>query len=135
MIARTRAPSRLDTLWTQPTASRSPSSQRTFQWTPGRRSCQARSAGSTYTLRGASVIGSPSRQLDLDRAVDDAHGVRGDLEVGVDEARARREVEVVPVPRADDRLPLEPTLGEGPVLVRADGAHRVKAPAARVEHG
>src|SRR5213593_1617787 len=81
------------------------------------------------------LTGSLSREVHFDRGAVDADGIDGDREVVVHAAPARRELEVVAVPGADDDVSLEPPLGERALLVRAARAGREEPPAARVEDG
>src|SRR5207247_9740010 len=76
-----------------------------------------------------------SRDVHLDRGAIDANGIDGHREVVVHATPPRRELEVVAVPGADDRVSLEPPLGERTLFVWADRARGEEPPAARVEDG
>src|SRR5262245_15842871 len=73
-----------------------------------------------------------SGQVDLDRGAVHAHRIDRDLEARRDPASAGGELEVVSVPWTDDRIALEPSLGEGPVFVRAGRARGIEAAVAGV---
>src|SRR5262245_6680536 len=74
-------------------------------------------------------------QVDLDRAPVDADRVHRHGEARRDPARASGECEIVSVPRADDRVALEPAFGQRPVFVGARRAGGIELPAAGVEDG
>src|SRR4029453_5325252 len=76
-----------------------------------------------------------SGQVDLDRGAVHAHGIDGYFHARGDPAGPGGQLEIVAVPRTDDRVTLEPALGEGSVFMRARRAGGIEATAAGVEDG
>jgi len=67
--------------------------------------------------------GPPSGHLDQEIAILDLDGIGEGTEAGVQAALPGLEMEIVPVPRADDGVAIHLSLVERPRFVRADGIH------------